>query len=131
MTSLLASSPACRRPDAWSRWLRLSTSTWCRAAVDGGVALLEVTLVELADGDGERPARRRGEGDGDPDDGEEGHGHDGCDSDHVHAKSMTRGCHSVADAGPMHGPSPGYSRNPGEFVTQLAGRTRDTRMRQR
>ena len=64
----------------------------------GGVALGEVTLAELTDGDGEGAARRRGEGDGDSDDGKEGHGHDGCDGDHVHAKSMTRGCHSAADA---------------------------------
>ena len=89
----------------------------------GGVALGEVTLAELTDGDSEGAARRRGEDDGDSDDGKEGHGHDGCDGDHVHAKSMTRGCNSAADAGPMNGPSPGYSRNPGEFGTSApAGR---------
>jgi hypothetical protein len=65
---------------------------------DGGITLVEVSLAEVADGSGERASRRRSDGKGDPD-GEQGHDQDGCDGDHVHAKSMTRGCHSIADAG--------------------------------
>ncbi len=65
---------------------------------DGGIALDAMALAELADGDGEGTPRRRRHGQRDPGHGQERHGDDGGDCDHVHAKSMTRGCDNVADA---------------------------------